>query len=260
MPTNYKVIEGGHTCDTFLYDDKETRHIIKYAKKAMPPDFFMTEAKTLQFLSTALAEKITPEVLEVNEKFLRLEYIPPQEASMDSMLESLLKLHHTQGPYYGFEFNTFYSFFKQDNTPRDNFIEFYIHQRVLPLIDHPLLTKEDRQRIEKICHNLPNLIDAKPAISLLHGDLWMTNLITSLDKTYFIDPAAYYGPREMDIAYARWIHPEHPLLDAYEAAFPLLSEFAQSRELYLIYPLLQHIHLFEEKYLPDLYKILRYWA
>src|SRR6185503_15289651 len=76
----------------------------------------------------------------------------------------------------------------------------------------------------------------------LHGDLWSGNVLWGRDGTaWLIDPAAYGGHREVDLAMLRLFgSPGRHFLDAYEERFPLASGHEERVELYQLFPLLVH--------------------
>ena len=58
------------------------------------------------------------------------------------------------------------------------------------------------RRIEAFCGKLDALIMEPPHPSLLHGDVWTTNVLASGGRiTGFIDPAVYYGHPEIELAF-----------------------------------------------------------
>jgi protein-ribulosamine 3-kinase len=89
-------------------------------------------------------------------------------------------------------------------------------------------------------------------VSLLHGDLWSGNVLVTGDGVpALVDPAAYRGHREVDLAMMHLFGGfEAAVFEAYEAAWPLGPGFRERREpWYRLYPLLVHLHLFGAGYL-----------
>ncbi|HYH61213.1 MAG TPA: fructosamine kinase family protein, partial [Solirubrobacterales bacterium] len=83
----------------------------------------------------------------------------------------------------------------------------------------------------------------------LHGDLWSGNVLTTTDGAYLIDPAAYGGHREVDLAMLRLFgSPSQRIFDAYEEAVPLAEGHAERVELWQLMPLLVHALLFGGSY------------
>jgi fructosamine-3-kinase len=92
----------------------------------------------------------------------------------------------------------------------------------------------------------------KPA--LIHGDLWSGNIMSSAQgNPVILDPAVYYGHREVDLAFSRLFGGfEHSFYQAYEAVFPLEPGFLDRVPVYNLYPLLVHLLLFGKGYLPGI--------
>jgi fructosamine-3-kinase len=105
--------------------------------------------------------------------------------------------------------------------------------------------KKFHQLYKKLSVLLP---DEKP--SLLHGDLWSGNLLA--DETglpCLIDPAVYYGNREIDLAMTRLFGGfDQKYLEAYDEEFPLVPGLERRYDLYNLYPLLVHTNLFGGNY------------
>jgi len=88
----------------------------------------------------------------------------------------------------------------------------------------------------------------------VHGDLWSGNvLITGEGQPCLIDPAVYYGHREMDLAFSKLFGGfDSVFYESYESVFPLAPGFDQRIGVYNLYPLLVHLNLFGASYLPGI--------
>ena len=85
--------------------------------------------------------------------------------------------------------------------------------------------------------------------SLLHGDLWIGNVINSFEVPYLIDPAIYYGHREMDLAMSKLFGGFHDdFYSTYNENYPLIAGWEDRRDIYNLYPLLVHLNLFGRSY------------
>ena len=87
--------------------------------------------------------------------------------------------------------------------------------------------------------------------SRLHGDLWNGNVLWGSDsRVWLIDPAAYAGHREADLAMlALFGMPNLPrVLDAYQEAAPLTDGWEDRVGLHQLFPLLVHAAMFGGTY------------
>ena len=94
---------------------------------------------------------------------------------------------------------------------------------------------------------LPELLSGHdPAPALVHGDLWSGNAaVTQGNEPVILDPATYYGDREVDLAmtelFGRF---PNAFYQAYEAAYPLPKGYSARKPLYNLYHVLNHFNLF----------------
>ena len=81
---------------------------------------------------------------------------------------------------------------------------------------------------------------------MLHGDLWSGNFIAGENDTaWLIDPAVYYGHREMDLGMTLLFGGFDQLFyDSYNAQNPLENGWKERVPLTQLYPLLVHVNLF----------------
>jgi fructosamine-3-kinase len=87
----------------------------------------------------------------------------------------------------------------------------------------------------------------------LHGDLWNGNVLWGTDgRAWVVDPAAYAGHREMDLAMlALFGLPQlERLVDAYQEVHPLSEGWEERIALHQLFPLLVHAALFGAGYGP----------
>lgn len=102
-------------------------------------------------------------------------------------------------------------------------------------------------RAEALLATLPELLaDHAPTPSLVHGDLWSGNAAVTRDGVpVILDPATYYGDREVDIAMSELFgrFPQ-PFYEGYTAAYPLSPGYEQRKTLYNLYHIVNHFNLF----------------
>ena len=106
-------------------------------------------------------------------------------------------------------------------------------------------TADDAAPIEAVLGRLDQLIPHEPP-ARLHGDLWSGNVLWSTDgRTWLIDPAAYGGHREVDLAMMRLFGGfGERAFQAYAEVFPLADGWPERVAVYQAVPLLVHAVLF----------------
>jgi len=184
--------------------------------------------------------------------YLLMEYIPqghPDTRFWKRFGYQLASLHQNTAAFFGLDHDNYIGSLPQQNNESSNWHEFFIRFRIQPqlsmAVDKAYLHKNDIQSFHKLFTKLPHLIPAE-APCLLHGDLWSGNFLCSYKALpVLIDPAVYYGHREMDIAMTRLFGGFHPdFYYAYHEAFPLENDWEKRIDLCNLYPLLVHVNLF----------------
>lgn len=117
-----------------------------------------------------------------------------------------------------------------------------------------------RRRIQAIHDKLPELVQHQDRPRLIHGDLWSSNLLVDRDRqgrwwvSAVLDPNCRYSHAELELAYLELFKTVTPaFFRVYEQAHPLSPEYHQlRRDVYMLYPLLNHVRLFGQQYLRPL--------
>ena len=175
--------------------------------------------------------------------------------------ERLATLHHTTQNRYGWHRNNTIGLTPQENTWRDNWLDFFREQRLgfqLRLAAENGYSGELQQHGRQLLKRLPVYFDvAEPAASLLHGDLWGGNWGCSGGQPVIFDPAVYYGDREMDIAMTKLFGGfGAEFYAAYESSWPLQDGHQERQHLYQLYHVLNHLNLFGSAYLGHAVRLL----
>ncbi len=220
-------------------------------------DIFLREAESLQELKKAVGNfLVIPEVFAAKKVdtapgFLVLEFLSSSYGSEndEELGRGLAVLHQFTNSEFGFYNNNYCGATLQNNSWKNNWIEFFIHNRLLFLLDliqdeRPLPVSEIsiyNKLIEKIPDFLP--ADSKPVI--IHGDLWSGNYMQTDKGFALIDPAAYYADREMEFAIMTMFGGfSSRFYSAYNEVNPLPQEWKQRNLLYQLYHVLNHYYLF----------------
>jgi len=112
--------------------------------------------------------------------------------------------------------------------------------------DRGAVTDREAAGIEAVVGRLPGLVPDEPP-ARLHGDLWNGNVLWGLDgRVRVVDPAAYGGHRETDLAMLTLFGLPHlpRMLDAYAEVSPLAPGWQDRLALHQLFPLLVHACLF----------------
>jgi fructosamine-3-kinase len=98
--------------------------------------------------------------------------------------------------------------------------------------------------------------------SILHGDLWGGNYIVDDNgEACLVDPAAYFGHREADLAMTRLFGGfEPPFYSAYAEEWPLAAGHEERLPMYQLYHLINHVNLFGSGYYAQCERILERFA
>jgi fructosamine-3-kinase len=244
----------------------ETDHVSLFLKvnSECPPDMFEREAEGLGALAVADGPRI-PKVLAFGADFILQEFIEPAPRSAtywQTLGEQMAVLHSHTVARFGFEHNNYIGLTPQVNTWQDDGYIFFAEHRLRYQAElarrRNLINSLILQSLISILQKLPTLIPPQPA-SVLHGDLWSGNLHTdSNGQPCLIDPAAYYGWAETDLAMLTLFGSvPDSFFSAYESVRPLTPGYHERFDLYNLYHLLNHLNLFGTSYLTSVTAVLR---
>ena len=261
-------VGGGSINDCYGLDTNEGRFFAKVNSADRFPSLFEAEADGLRRLAAAGPIRV-PNIIAQGEdhddSYLLLEHIGGglrTDAFWEDFGRSLARLHaHTQDRF-GLERDNYIGSLKQVNTLCARWEDLFIHYRLEPLVkmaqDKGRLAMSDVLRFERLYMRLPSLFPNEPP-ALLHGDLWNGNfLCDEHNAPVLIDPAVYFGRREMDIAMSRLFGGFEPMFyAAYQNERPLQQGWEERVELCNLYPLLVHLNLFGGGYAQQVAGILK---
>ena len=99
----------------------------------------------------------------------------------------------------------------------------------------------------------------QPHPSLVHGDLWSGNAAITVDgEPVILDPATYWGDREVDLAMTE-LFGGFPaaFYRGYNDVFPLDAGYQKRKTLYNLYHILNHFNLFGGGYASQANRMLQ---
>ncbi|MBO0889942.1 MAG: fructosamine kinase family protein, partial [Acidothermales bacterium] len=223
-----------------------------------PEGIFAAEAASLRWLRAAGAVPV-PEVLADGDDAIVLEWVAPgapSRAAARRLGAGLAALHAAGADGFGASWPAYLGSLRLHNEPAPTFAEFYAHRRLLPClrlaVDRGGVTAADARAVEQVADRCADLVGPAEPPARVHGDLWSGNLHWAADGTCrLIDPAAYGGHRETDLAMLTLFGAPHldDVLRAYTDAAadlgrPLPDNWRTRLPLHQLLPLLAHAALF----------------
>jgi fructosamine-3-kinase len=271
---------GGCIHDSRLLELADGRRVFLKSDASAPPDLFEREAEGLAALAAAGALRVPRNPLPGRAgdvPFLLMEAIPTGSAGAtfwDDFGHRFAELHrttagrgtdaHGRSGLSGFPHDNYLGGTLQLNGWTASWVDFFRDFRLAHQLrlarERGIATDELLRLGDRLLDRLDDLLDAddEPAC-LLHGDLWSGNyLADDSGSPVLIDPAAYYGHREADLAMTTLFGGFAPrFYAAYEETWPLPPGTERRQDLYQLYHLLNHLNLFGGSYLGGCLRILR---
>jgi fructosamine-3-kinase len=206
---------------------------------------------------------------EVEEfQFLVMEFIdqsPRKNGFWEELSLGMSQIHAETSDQFGWKNDNFIGTLVQKNEWSSNWTEFYFAQRLMPQLEMALmdqkLPKGIIEKFEKLFLKFEDIVP-KESPALLHGDFWYENVIPNqFGAPTLIDPAVYFGHREMDLAVADLFggFPTE-FFEAYQTRFPLQPGYEDRRKLHQLYPLLVHVNLFGDSYAQRVINIMNQFS
>ncbi len=249
--------------------EREGEIFVKYNHSA-PDDLFEKEGRGLALLRSSTDLIYIPEVLKVGKltngiTYLALEYLEPKsigEKDFEQLGRGLAQLHSVRSSNFGLDYDNYIGTLLQKNDYKSTFHDFYWEMRIYPQLvlaeRDGKLNKNDIDLAYQSYKKWDSIFPNEKA-SLIHGDLWGGNVMNTLNKGIsIIDPAVYYGHREIEIAFTMLFGGfSSTFYSAYNTILPLEKGFDERIELYHLYPILVHANLFGGHYVSRAKSIIK---
>lgn len=223
------------------------------------PGEYAAEADGLRWLAEPGALR-TPRVLDVGEGYLALQWIDAgrlDAAGERELGRGLAATHLSGAPRFG-RFGEigvgWLGPLELSNEPTDDWPQFYAERRLAPLAalagERDALSARGVQAVRRVCERMGELTGPAEPPARVHGDLWQGNVLADArGRPWLIDPSAYGGHREVDLAMlALFGSPSRAFFDSYGEVAPLADAWQERVGLYQLLPLLVHALLFGGSY------------
>jgi fructosamine-3-kinase len=255
-PESLHPLSGGCIGEVFAALLTDGRRVVA---KVASSDSGTLDIEGFMLQELAAAGLPVPRVLHSERDLLIMELIPGESrfsaAAQRHAAELLATLHDRTSSAFGLARDTLIGGLHQPNTPNPSWIDFFGEQRLLYMAREALTAGRLRQstlaRIQRLAAALSQFLLEPDRPSLIHGDVWTTNVLAQGDRiTAFLDPAIYYADPEIELAFITLFDTfGQPFFQAYHERRPIREGFFETRrDIYNLYPLLVHVRLFGGSY------------
>ena len=263
---NWQLIGGGSINNTYKISSGDVSFFVKTNTQSVFKNGFKEEVLGLDFLNenSALTPKIIIEGRFEEHIFLVLEWIDQGSKTTNfwkNLALQLVDLHKQRNHEFGLNYDNYMGKLHQKNIFFDDFSTFFIENRLKPQVElafnNGLLKSKNRIQFENLYKELPSIFPLEKPCAV-HGDLWSGNFISNKNEmAVFIDPAVYYGHREIDVAMTYLFGGfSAEFYKVYEEVYPLEAGFKNRIAMYNLYPLLIHLNLFGSSYYNEIETII----
>ncbi|MCX7718092.1 MAG: fructosamine kinase family protein [Candidatus Sumerlaeaceae bacterium] len=253
-----------------------------------PPRMFAAEAEGLRLLRKPLVEAgiglRVPEPWAHSERcdecpaFLLMEDLIAASNGTDTngavseqadhiLAQGLAAIHRFTSDQFGLDHDNFIGSTPQVNGRTQSWAEFFLERRLRAMLSllakRGALPKRVASLAERSLPNMGRLLESVTALpSLVHGDLWGGNVLKPPSGfPALIDPAVYFGDREVDLAMTELFGGfSRGFRLAYESSFPLSDGYVVRKDIYNLYHILNHALLFGGGYMAQAEAIMSRFA
>ena len=217
-----------------------------FAKLGVGPcaaELFRCEAAGLSAISE-MAGVLTPAAVDCltipHGRLLVLkavDVIERTEAGWEEAGRSLARIHSVKGPRFGFDEDSYWGDFRQDNRPLDSWNTFFWERWVEPRVAYGLdkghLTVDLGTEVGRLRDPLDSIRGPSVDPSLLHGDAHQNNILSTRQGPVFVDPNVHFGHPELDLAFVDYFQPvPEAFFSAYTDVLAIDEGFSDRRELW----------------------------
>lgn len=266
--TSSSPVGGGDINEAYKFSTSAGDFFIKKNSATRYPKMFQKEALGIKLLAEANEIQL-PKVIASSENenvaYLILKFIESSSRAANFWNDfgaQLANLHKHTADYFGLDHNNYIGSLPQSNRKHEKWADFFREERLEVQVkkarDNGAMGTDIVRAFDRFYGKLENLFPVEPP-ALIHGDLWGGNyMVNENGMAVIIDPAVYYGHREMDIAMSQLFGGfSSEFYDAYNQQFPLEKGWHQRVDYCNLYPLMVHVNLFGGSYLYSVKSILK---
>ncbi|WP_416668345.1 fructosamine kinase family protein [Egbenema bharatensis] len=256
-PDHHRSVGGGSINQAYSLSEGDRAYFVKL-NQASQIEMFEAEALGLRQIFDSHTIRVPEPICwgtAGNSAYIVLEWLEfgyGDHQAWEAMGRNLAAMHRvTSDKGFGWDRNNTIGSTPQLNQWMENWIEFLIEQRLT--YQFRLANRQGGRfpKQEQLLAAVPEILAGHtPEPSLVHGDLWTGNAaVTQQGEPVIVDPATYFGDREVDIAMSQ-LFGSFPanFYSAYNEAFPLEAGYGRRKILYNLYHILNHFNLFGSSY------------
>jgi fructosamine-3-kinase len=248
-----RPVAGGCIHDTARIAAGDGQPLFLKSTDATHAPMLDAEARGLDLLAAADGPRV-PRVIghgvADGRAWLVTEYLDLQaDGDAAAFGRDLARMHAYRGETFGLDHDNWIGATPQPNRRQPEWIAFWRGQRLGHQLE--LAAADGHAALVERGHRLAERLDDfftgyTPVPSLLHGDLWTGNqAYDAHGRGVIFDPAVYFGDREADLAMTELFGGlPAAFWSGYREAWPLDAGYPVRRDLYNLYHVLNHAHLF----------------
>ena len=248
---NYHSVRGGCINQGYKITDNDRSYFVKL-NQGSQIEMFAAEALGLKQMLETNTIRIPHPIcwgITGNKSYIAMEWLEftsGEGKSWEEMGHKLAAMHRFKvSSEFGWEVNNTIGATPQINTKTANWADFFAEHRIGYQIK--LARRKGGNFATEIIEIVrKKLADRQPQPSLVHGDLWSGNVAVTIEgEPVILDPATYWGDREVDIAMTE-VFGGFPaaFYRGYNQEWELDTGYQQRKTIYNLYHILNHFNLF----------------
>jgi fructosamine-3-kinase len=252
-----RPVGGGCVNQAYAIEDGDRAFFVKL-NQASQVAMFEAEALGLKQIYQSQTIRVPRPIcwgISDSQSYLVLEWLNfgyGTHHAWDAMGRNLAAMHKVVSDRgFGWEQSNTIGATPQPNPWTDDWLTFFLEHRIRHQFRLAARRGGHFPRQQDLLDAIPDLLAGHtPHPALVHGDLWSGNAAITVDEEpVILDPAPYFGDREVDVAmtelFGRF---PNEFYNAYNEVYPLDPGYEYRKTLYNLYHILNHFNLFGSGY------------